>query len=357
MAITAEAIALQEQLDAQLQTVTDTQTRALVAAWVLAWAEVSGDLRDTLEDLLAGGGLVTKTTMSRSLRLRTMLAQITDRLDDLADKARIRITSDLRGVVQDAVDAQRGILNAQLPIDVDTDALDLLDRPAPANRALDAIVKRSTQQITSRTRPLSREAQVVVRRELIRGVAVGSNPRQTAARMVRRAEKGFNGGLTRALNISRTESVDAHRAAAKVGQDQHAKVLAGWVWMCHLSPRTCPSCLVKHGTFHELDEAGPDDHPQGRCSRMLKTKPWEELGFDVEEPDDMVVDARAWFDALPERDQVAIMGRTRLDLLNAGTVTWDELTTRRTTPGWRDSWVMTPISHLLGQSSAGRRAS
>jgi hypothetical protein len=357
MAITADTLLVQAQLDAQVQAITDQQTRTLTAAWVLAWAEVSGDLRDTLTELLAATtkDRVTRAYMLRSVRLRAILTQIGDRLETLAAGAGVTITSDLARVVQDAVLAQREILTTQLPGLVDP--RDLLINVRPRDRAFDVIVQRTTEDITSRLRPLAPAAHAAVRRELIRGVAVGSNPRATAARMVERTGGEFDGGLTRALVISRTETLDAHRAAAKAAQDEQTEVLAGWIWLCHLSPRTCPSCLAKHGTFHELDEPGPEDHPQGRCSRMPKVKSWAELGFAVEEPDDQVPDARAWFDALPEADQVAILGRRRLDLLNAGTISWDDLTQRRTATGWRDSWVATPVGQLGGASRAGRAAS
>lgn len=356
MAITATALRLQLHLDSDLQQVTDAQTRALTSAWVYAWAEVSADLQDTLEELLADGGVVSKATMSRSLRLRAVLGLIADRLETLAEQAGVRITSDLRAVVDAAAEAQRGILGAQLPplLSHEQAALvdGVLDMPA-----LDAIVARTTEQITSLTNPLSADAAEVVRRELIRGVAVGDNPRVTARRMVRRAEKGFNGGLTRAMTISATELLDAHRAAAKVQQDRNSEVLAGWIWLCHLSTRTCPSCLVKNGTLHPLSEPGPEDHPQGRCSRMPKAKSWADLGFDVEEPDDQVPDARAWFDALTEAQKIQLLGPRRWELLSTGQIQWDDLTSRRESPGWRTSWVMTPVADLTGQAKGSRRAS
>lgn len=357
MAITTEVLMLQAALDAQVAAITDQQTRTLTAAWVVAWAEVSGDLRDTLAELLAGATKprLTRAMLLRSVRLRSVLAQIADHLDTLAASSGVTITSDLKKVVQDAVHAQREILSGQLPGLVDP--RDLLVNVRSSDRAFDAIVQRATEQITSRLRPLSPAAYSAVRRELIRGVAVGSNPRQTAARMVERANGRFDGGLTRALVISRTETLDAHRAAAEQAQNAQADVLTGWIWLCHLSPRTCPSCLAKHGTFHELDEPGPEDHPQGRCVRMPKVKAWADLGFDVEEPDDVVPDAQAWFDALPVADQVAILGRARLDLLRSGAIEWADLSTRRTSPGWRDSWGVTPVGQLTGGASGGRAAS
>lgn len=356
MSITAETLLLQAQLDAQVQQVTDQQTRALTAAWVLAWAEVSGDLHDTLVELLTAQSKdrVSRAIMLRSVRLRAILALVADRLETLATAAGVTITSDLRQVVRDAAAAQREIVTSQLPGLIDP--RDLLVNVRVTDRAFDAIVQRSTEDIVSRLRPLAPAAYDAVRRELIRGVAVGSNPRATAARMVDRAGRQFDGGLTRALVISRTETLDAHRAAAEHAQNEQADVLTGWVWLAHLSPRTCPSCLAKHGTLHPLDEPGPEDHPQGRCVRMPVVKPWVELGFDVEEPPSVVVDARAWFDALPEADQVAILGRRRYELLRSGAIDWEDLTMRRRADGWRDSWVMTPVAVLSGQTGGRSRA-
>lgn len=358
MAVTGDTLLLQAQLDAQVQQITDQQTRALTAAWVLAWAEVSGDLQDTLTELLTAQtkDRVTRAIMLRSVRLRAILGQIADRLGSLAATTGVTITSDLRQIVQDAAMAQREILTSQLPGLVDP--RDLLVNVRATDQALDAIVRRSTEQITSRLRPMAPAAYDVVRRELIRGVSVGSNPRVTARRMVDRAQGGFNGGLTRALVISRTETLDAHRAAAEHAQREQAEVLTGWIWLCHLSLRTCPSCLVKSGTLHPMEEPGPYDHPNGRCSRMPKVKSWADLGFDVEEPADVVPDARAWFDALSEAEQIQLLGRRRWELLTMGQVQWADLTTLRSADGWRDSWVMTPLGQLTGgRSSTGRAAS
>jgi hypothetical protein len=167
--------------------------------------------------------------------------------------------------------------------------------------------------------------------------------------MVRNLEGEFNGGLTRALNLARTEILDSHRAAAEIGQEQHDDVLEGWVWHAELNNsrgRTCPSCWALHGKVFSLSVPGPIDHQQGRCSRTPKTKSWADLGFDIDEPDDLIPNAREIFDSLPEAEQVAIMGRARLDLLRSGGVTWEDLTELRTTPEWRDSYGVRSVKDL-----------
>ena len=104
-----------------------------------------------------------------------------------------------------------------------------------------------------------------------------------------------------------------------------------------------------HGTEHPPSVAGPLDHQQGRCDRLPVTASWKDLGFEgVEEPPSIVPDARAWFDGLPETERAAILGDTRLALLDSGQITWDDLVTRRETRGWRPSYVPTPVAALTG---------
>lgn len=363
MAIDERALKLQAELDAQLGETVDQQSTLLIAAWAAAWAEVAADLRDAVLDLLVGAaetGRVTRAAMLRSVRLRGVLSEINTQLTRLTTEAGVTITSDLEQVVADAADAQLAIARAQLPDDdqlgeledgLPDDLAELFDRGVSTRtqRVLDDIVRRTTEDITSRLRPVDTETAAAVRAELVRGIAVGENPRRTAARMVERTEKRFNGGLNRALNIARTEMLDAHRAAAEAEQAGDSDVLAGWTWLCHLDTRTCPSCLVRHGELHELDEPGPEDHPQGRCARMPKTKSWRDLGIDLDEPEDKVQDARAWFDALTEAEQRKILGPTRYRLLMAGDITWADLSQRRENAGWRASYQVTPVRDLASQ--------
>jgi hypothetical protein len=98
------------------------------------------------------------------------------------------------------------------------------------------------------------------------------------------AEGGFNGGLSRALTIARTETISAHREAAAVSHQENADTLAGWRWLCALSDRSCPACLAKNGELHPVSEPGPQGHANCRCSRVPVTKSWRDLGIDLDEP-------------------------------------------------------------------------
>lgn len=339
MAVTARTLRLEREIREELAKITDQQVRDLTSAWVDGWNEVEGDLRAVLVEMLLSGDRVTRAQMLRSQRLRKALALIAGNLQQLARDAGVRITADLQAVIDTAGGAQASVVDSQLPPNapqlVDLDAWSKVNE-----RQVAAIVKRSTQQITSLSRPLSAEAYQAVRRELIRGVAAGANPRATAGRIVARAQGGFNGGLTRALTIARTETLDAHRAAAMLGQAEHTDVLKGWVWTASLSSRTCAACFSMHGTEHRLDEPGPEGHQQCRCTRVPLTKSWADLGIaGVEEPPSLLPDAGKFFEGLPAADQRSVLGSTAYDAWRRGEFPMDRWATRRSNDGWRDSYV------------------
>lgn len=350
MPVTGQSLRLQSQLEADLNRITDQQTRDLVTAWVRAWDESAPDLEAAIELLLrdAMGGVVAKALVTRNTRLLAALTQIGHSLTTLATKAGVRILGDVRQVTEQAAAAQAPIIGAQLPTD-------LPRLTTGVNAAtIDAIVQRTATQITARTYPLAPDAYDAVQRELLRGIVVGTNPRHTADRILARTETQFNGGLTRALTIARTETLDAHRTGAAVGQAAHADVLAGWVWTTHLSPRTCPACLAMNGQVFPLSQPGPEGHQNCRCARVPVTRSWAELGIDLPEPPSLQPTrsgTQAWFDGLSRHEQLSIMGPERLRLLQGGHIGWDDLATLTSTPGWRDSWQITPLGVLQARAA------
>jgi hypothetical protein len=171
--------------------------------------------------------------------------------------------------------------------------------------------------------------------------------------MVQRAEGRFNGklGLSRALVISRTETLDAHRAAAALGMSQHADVLQDWQWHAKLDTLTCASCWAQHGTAYPLSEPGPLDHQCGRCSRLPRTKPWAELGFDIDEPPSVLPNAAQLFTELDAADKLKILGPARYKAYVAGDFPIEAWSVRRSSDGWRDSHVVARAPQSGGRVS------
>lgn len=350
MAVTAETLRIVDRLRRDLTRMTDAQTFALTKAWVEAWDVLEADFRDAILELIAGAvdGKVSKSVAARNVRLRDAMQTARATLEELAKNAESVIVNDVGQAVLDALDGHAALLSSQLPPNTAGAGVSFT-RMSPD--ALAAIVERTTQQIHSSTRPIPADVERVMKRELIRGIAVGDNPNRTAARILKQAEGRFNGGLTRALTISRTETLDAHRAATKASEQANKTIVEEWEWHASLGARTCPSCWAKHGTRYPIEEDGPNDHQNGRCARVTVAKSWKDLGFDIEEPVSATKDAQTVFNELTPETQRDIMGAQRLELLQSGKVSWSDLTAVKQTDGWRDSHVVVPVKDLIAKAA------
>ena len=316
----------------------DAATRDLAQAWAGAWDEISTEWDSALGDLTAAGEWPTRTQVLRAKRAQRALIVTNEALRELAKTSGVRIVRDVPDTTSAGADWVERITLTQLPAGV------AVDWAAINPSALDAIVKRVTGQVEKATRRLPAEQAAVMKQALMRGVAVGENPRRAAAIMLQRLESAFDGGRRRAETIARTEILDAQRAGALASRLRNTDVLAGWEWQATLDVRTCPACLGMHGRSFPVDQGGPDGHQNCRCTSIPILKPWRELGFDMDEPGSSRVDARAWFNEQPEKTQVQIMGPERLRRLRSGDLSWDDLAVRRENPGWRDSYGVRPLA-------------
>jgi len=325
---------------------TDAQTVALTTAWAEAWDVLLPEFELALADLLAGAkaGNIPRAVVARNIRLQAALRSAREHLDVLSSHSVGIVTQDVSWAVLDAAEGHHALMGTQMPPNSVGVSINFNRVPADA---MVAMVERTTEKIHSDFKPLSADVEKKMKRALVRGIAVGEGPAKTASRLMRDTEGAFNGGLTRALNISRTEMLDAHRAGGKATEKANLDVLAEWEWHAKLDRRTCPSCLSKHGQRFPLEQFGPEDHQQGRCARVPITKTWEELGFNIKEPASVTPDSRQWFDTLTPETQREIMGPARLKLLQDGDISWADLSSKHSTAGWRDSYVVTPLKDLV----------
>lgn len=361
MSIDDETLRIQAQLRTRIDRNVDHTIRLLVQRWAEAWQTVAGDWNTVVETILDARDTGKRLTVSQTLRTRSALealAATEEALRSLGQYAGVTITEPLTDLVTEAAEAQLGLMRSQLPPN-DQDTLALRASVIRADPLqIEAIVRRTTEVVTSLADDLGERGMAVVRQEIVRGIQLGLNPRETARRtvignrMVQHLEHGFNLPLNRALIITRTEQIDATRDAAMITQQANADLLQGWQWLAQLDTRTCPSCWAQHGTIHPLEDPGPWDHQQGRCTRMPVVRPWSELGYDIPEPPSLVPDARETFDSLTPAEQTAIMGPRRLELLQDGTIGWDDLSAVRKTDAWRDSLGVRPLSDIPAATQA-----
>ena len=298
----------------------DEASDEVLLMWARTWTDLRGEILAEIE------------RRGEAAALRYAADYAARRLVETAQQSSAVVTGAARRLVELSMTDAAALIGAQLP------AARPLNRPAKPE--LDAIVQRATTQITSRMWALSDQASEAMRRRLIQGVAAGRNPRDTARLMVADVQDAFDGGLARAQVISRTETIDAYRTGAKAHHEANSDVLQGWVWLANLSARTCPSCVAMHGTEHALDEPGPLDHPQGRCSRMPLVKP--ELVPGAPKP--VIESGPEWLSRQPEGVQRSVLGPRRFEAWQDGDYPVSRWAVRRESPDWRASYAPGPIS-------------
>lgn len=337
---TRDQLRVEAAVDLALAGRLDEATRLLVEAWGAAWDRVRPDLEASLTDLVAQyqGGKVTRTAILRDARLKAGLEALFEALDGVVRDSAVLTGTLVPAVTGTAADGARDMIRAGLTGTLRAELRAGVVAADPVQ--IREIITRATQQITARHYHLAEEAQAAIRRELMRGIVVGENPRRAASLAVRGIEDAWNGGLARAATIARTEMIDANRRAAQQVHAANADVLEGWEWVAHLGDdRTCRACLSKHGGVFDLDEPGPLGHPNCRCARVPRTKSWEALGFPgMREPVSRTPDADDWFQGLPEAEQRRILTDKGYERWRAGDWPRSEWATRRENPDWRPSF-------------------
>ena len=357
MAINRSTLRLLRRLQVTVGTEADAAVRSLTNSWVRSWDELSGawqvGVQDAVAKAAASGKWPSAWELARTERLRQATLASEEALLKLGEQTGVTVADGAGQVIAATADLEPALIASQLPAaEQAAAAARFAANVAPT--VLSAMTARTQSQIVATSRPLSGAASEAMRRELVRGIAVGTNPRQAASAMVARVQGAFEGGLVRAVTIARTEMLDAYRATSTLTHAANGDVVSAWIWHADLGPRCCPACWSMHGRVFPADVPGPWGHPQCRCARLPKTRTWRELGFNIDEPADTVVNARTRFFKLPHADQRTIMGPGRLELLRSGRVDWADLSGLRVSKEWRPSYAPSAVRDLerLGRARA-----
>ena len=176
--------------------------------------------------------------------------------------------------------------------------------------------------------------------ELVKGVALGLNPREIARRAMR---QGLATSFTRMATIARTEVL---RVARKATLDNYRQsgVCRGWRRLAAKNERTCLACLALDGTVYDL-EYEFDQHVACRCTLIPVLKGRPPLAFET---------GREWFEKQPEATQRRMMGPARFELWRGGKLGWDDLYTVHEDARWGNSPQVRPVRSLPGGAQALR---
>jgi hypothetical protein len=96
------------------------------------------------------------------------------------------------------------------------------------------------------------------------GMANGWGPRYTAARL---REVANNIPYSAAESLTRTLQLNAYRATSLEMESINGGAITKKLWICTIDPRTCLTCLAKHGTEIPLGES-VSGHYRCRCSEF-----------------------------------------------------------------------------------------
>lgn len=343
MAVRREALSLARKSRDEVDEALAETTRALTLAWTKVWDELEPEIARTIGDLVSEGSgdqRPSRVRIRKDERLQFTMGRVSRSLTHLMTLTRTETAASIKAAISAGDQFQQGIIAAQLP----PDHRHLVTESRAGDLA--ALATRASRRVSALTRSLPDLIDRRVRETIARVAMSRLKPDASRVRMAQ-VEAAFNVGLTHALMIARTEALDAHREAAALAQSRQADVLSGWIWLARLDRWTCSACFVMHGSEHALDEMGPDGHQNCRCQRVPKAKSWKELGINLTEPLDLIPDGRTIFKSLPRDQQLRILGPTRLDLLDRGEIEWGDLATQRQNPGWRRSYVPTPVNQLI----------
>lgn len=164
--------------------------------------------------------------------------------------------------------------------------------------------------------------------QMIRRVLVSSLGAGLGARDVARAANRASGmGLTRAMTISRTETLRAYREATRETYLANSDVVMEWEWLTARSERTCPVCLAMDGKRFQLSKPF-GTHPNCRCT-MIPV-----ITGNTTTSTERVKTASEWFQDQPEKTQRSILGNAKYEAFRSGEITLDDLVGYRNDPKW-----------------------
>lgn len=322
-----------------------TAASAMVREYGAAWQRVRAQLDALIaqiEEAQRAGKKVSPAWLFQQNRLQSLLYQVEAEIARFVDYAEPEIARQQRAAVEAA---QRHVWEQVSVLTDDVTILAKFDRLA-AEAVSDLIGFTEAGPLRELLDGLGPQVSKGFREAMIESLVIGRNPRETA----RRVRREFGVGLARALRISRTETLRAHREATRRNYRENSDIVEGWVWLASKSARTCAMCLAMDGTFHTLDER-LDDHPGGRCVMAPAVKgvrrPQRETGAE-------------WFEKQDETTQRKVLGNAGYEAYKAGEVKLQDFVGQRWSRDWGTIRYARSLTQILGADEAkkwGKKAS
>lgn len=306
------------------------QVLEMARRWEQVEMSLLGQMEALAQIMAESGEAVTVAQLLRDARFRSLLMQAQIQLDGyetyaaalIAEKQRAWATmaiSDSQNLIRTvyAAGGRAGTSFSLLPVSAIEAMIGLAGDGSPLRDLLEKA---------------SGEAAVRMTDALVRAIALGKNPRDTARQMA----DGLAGGLNRALVIARTEQLRAYRTAEQMQYEQSG-VVRGFMRISARDDRVCPACLFMddgriYPTAH-LFEA----HPQDRCSMIPVLVGIRPPAFEY---------GRAWFERQDAETQRTILGPGRYDAWQEGKFDLADVVKRVENETWGAAFVPKTLAEL-----------
>lgn len=328
---------------------------AMVQAWGTSWQRLNVEVRALAESVAlqrAAGKEPSKDDILRLEHYRALIPQAETELRRLIPYAETTILQQQQAAVDAARTNAPALIQAALPIPDELKAqvnLQFNRLPVEATQSLVGVLQDGSP-LADLLAELGPATQQGFSDALVTGLVAGFGP----AKIAENVRDAFGLGLNRALNISRTETLRAYRAATIMNYQANSDVVKGYRRQSALTVRTCPTCWALHGTWWPLD-APFDEHNSGRCTAIPDTKSLAELGI-TGVPETPVEVARGVdvFNTMTEADQRAILGPGKYDLFKAGKITLADMVQQDTHPRWGTTRREASIAEALANASKAK---
>jgi len=344
--ITPTVVELANAFRAQLLAQERAAASAMVRYYGTIWRELQSEintLATEVQRLQDAGATFSADKIYRLDRMRNVQRQVAEELDQFTTYAGGAISVAQRAAIAAGERSAYRLTMAAFPPGADI-GVRFWRMPTEAVETMVGFVADGTpleQLITQYVGDSSKDFLT----RLVAGLAKGQNPRAIA----RELRSAFGMGLTKALQISRTEQLRAYRTAT-LGSYNDSGVVKSWQRHAAKDSRTCMACVMLDGKLYTLAEE-MDDHPNGRCAMLPVTKTYAEMGIDAPEPTFVDEPASEWFERQDEATQRKMMGNGTYDAWQDGRFTLDEIPKVTHNSIWGDSWTPRSLYDLLGQAA------
>lgn len=256
------------------------------------------------------GGAIALAMLARRSSYTSLVAKIDLSVTDYAEAKQ----ADIEELTKDAYTAGANVANDVLS------EMTTRNYPKVNNADYKAYAKEYPNNLAANLAGVTVAAMSIAMLAALKKYGSGSWSADKAASYV--STNGLGRGLDTTLTTAWT---DTRRAVRESARAQYAKsgIIKRYMRVSAFAKTTCAACIALHGTIYKVDEP-LYDHPNGLCKLVAIQSGQAVSGFQTGEQ---------WFSELSKDDQMAILGKGKYNLWQAGDFPMSQWVT------WRDDPV------------------